>query len=388
MESTEPIKRTSQLLIESVLRRLDSKEINKNWVLLAEQINQYEDYRDIPNIDDVAFAFFYYVTHYTSRIQEVEAVRVLTAFMLLMYAIEDNESSVYYGALYILIKRKWKTLLPVFYYTLPEDLELRPLFTLYKSGPLGKDITSIISDNYFTIKQYLLHIILGNIDQLSRNELIGDSIKALISKEHKEILESEVLRGSELIIKSFKRLCYYDKYHLFAPSKSSSDIYKASYGFICEDFIFDSNSFILCDFGRNGTLKRFRDNVNLFVLFEGQDIIIRQSRVDENLLIKETKQSISSITYVSFSNTIEINLWSDNYGLEDNVPICIDIEKDSNTITGVELSFLSGTGFDKTIRQLSFSGEGYYTENLQQLSIHMSNKGNIITRRTDDYSFL
>ena len=30
----------------------------------------------------------------------------------------------------------------------------------------------------------------------------------------------------------------------------------------------------------------------------------------------------------------EINLWSDNYGLDDNVPICIDIEKDSNTIIG------------------------------------------------------
>lgn len=119
------ISNTSTKLIEAIRNNEPQNAISTKWNDLAECVNDYRGYTDIPNVKEVSEAMFLYLRKYTNKVYDEECIRSFITFCLLKRATEETtgkdriESFI---RLTLILSQKLKYLMPVMHYTMPRQM--------------------------------------------------------------------------------------------------------------------------------------------------------------------------------------------------------------------------------------------------------------------------
>lgn len=357
----ESIKRLAINLIISINNLESDTKIQEDWNNLAECINSYDNYDDIPDVKYVSEAIYLYVRRYTNNNEEEERIRDLIAFCLLKRTCDETEGtnkSIFLIMLTLLLSAKKKYLLNVFHYMLPqEEIDC----SLREPSTIGDKHTERMKQNYNVIKLYIYKRVNEAIPlNDSAQKLVrgfNDNSTSFINRIGLENIDDiDFTKGAELLNRAYEKIINLGKYQLYISSKEKSEIYKKSRGLIKDNFVFHSHSYTIVEGGwqRNNHIESY-----VRVSFNHNEIEINNIGIDNQIIRRTLKKSIRNITVDKFISKVEFQFdHKVSRGDGDDVPMVLTVSLNKDTITELVFDFIVGDGH---FRHLIMNGMGKWS---------------------------
>lgn len=340
------ISNTSINLIEAFRSKEPNAIISVKWNDLAECINEYQSYEDIPNVREVSEAVFMYAQNYTNKVDDEECIRSFIAFCLLKRATEETtgkdriESFI---RLTLLLSRKLKYLMPVMHYTMPRHLS--------NYGPsqiphLSSEQVDLVQRNYNAIKVYIYNNILKGINDYAIDKDLIDRFKVNTSSFIKNQTNRSydllgLSDGKELLNTCYQRISEYGKYPLFVTKEGTSAFYKRSRSQIRGDFKFQARTCLLTDRGQQ--YDEAPTNSVFIVRMVDDRIEISTTGIKEDFIRPFLNQPISQTVIEKLDRRMEIQLEHRiARGDGDNVPMSLDIVVANENVVELQFFFIVG----------------------------------------------
>ena len=335
------ISKTSIELIEVIRNNEPKNVISAKWNDLAECINDYRDYTDIPNVKEVSEAMFLYLQNYTNKVYDEECIRSFIAFCLLKRATEETigkdriESFI---RLSLILSQKLKHLMSVMHYTMPKQM------SNYNPGQIQQlppDRLELVQRNYNAIKVYIYNSVVNELDAYPIDKDLIERYKVNTSSFIKnQTNESynllELSDGKELLDTCYQRILEYGKYPLYVIKDETSNFFKKSHGLIKSDFMFQANTCILTDRGLQ--YDEAPTNSKFIIRMIKDKLEISTTGIKVDFIRPFLSQPISHTIIKKLDKRMEIQLEHNvARGDGNNVPMWLDIVVDNGKV--VELQF-------------------------------------------------
>lgn len=342
------ISNTSAKLIEAIRNNEPQNVISAKWNDLAECINVYKDYTDIPNVKEVSEAMFLYSLKYSNKVHEEECIRSFIAFCLLKRTIEETtgkdriESFI---RLTLILSKKLKYLMPVMHYTMPRQM------SNYGPGQIQQllpEQAELVQKNYNAIKIYIYNNVVKGLDAypidkdlIERYKVDTSSFIKNQTNESYNLLE--LSDGKDLLDICYQRILEYGKYPLYVIKDETNTFFKKSRGLIKSDFMFQANTCMLTDRGmqydKAPTKATFIVRMKEDEMMEDK-IEISTTGIKEKFIRPFLSLSIVFDTVIKkLDQRMEMQLsHQTKRGDGDNVPAFLEIQVENGKV--VELQFL------------------------------------------------
>ena len=354
----ESIKRLAINLIISINNLEPDERIQEDWNNLADCINSYDNYDDIPDVKYVSEATYLYVRRYTNNNQEEEHIRDLIAFCLLKRACDETEGtnkSVFLIMLTLLLSAKKKYLLNVFHNLLPQE-EIDS--SQKEPSTIGDKHIERMKQNYNVIKLYIYKRVNEAIPLYdSAQKLVrgfNDNSTSFINRIGLENIDGvDFTKGAELLNRAYEKIIDLGKYQLYIPSKEKSEIYKKSRGLIKDNFVFHSHSYTIVE----GGLQRsnFIDSF-VRVSLNHNEIEINIIGINTQIIRRTLKKGIRNIAVEKLIWKVEFQLdHKVSIGDGDDVPMTLTVSLNRDTITELVFDFIVGDGHFRHLIMNGFS---------------------------------
>lgn len=365
------ISSTSIKLIEALRNNESKSVISAKWNDLAECINDYKDYVDIPNVRDVSEAMFLYLLNYTNKIYDEECIRSFIAFCLLKRATEETtgkDKIESYIRLTLILSKKLKYLMPVMHYTMPRQM------SNYAPGQIPQlppEQVELVQRNYNAIKVYIYNNVVEGLNEYSIDKDLIERYNVNTSSFIKNQTNGtynllELSDGKELLDTCYQRILEYGKCPLYIIKDETSNFFKKSRGLIKSDFMFQAKTYMLTD--RGVQYDKAPTNATFYIrMTEDNDSMMEDKIEISTIGIKEEfirpflSQSIIFDTVIKkLDQRMQMQLSHQNkkHGDGDNVPAFLEIQVESGKV--VELQFLFFVGEKGWPRYINLHGESVW----------------------------
>lgn len=353
------IKEAAIMLIEVLRKKEPNNVISNKWNDLAECINSYKNYEDVPNVKEVSEALFLYAQNYTNKVDDEECIRSFNAFCLLKRATEETigkdriESFI---RLTLLLSRKLKYLMPIMHYTMPRHIsDYGPAHT----PQLTPEQVNLVQKNYEAIKVYLYKNVVNSIndypieeDLINRFNVNSTSFFENSKKEPYNVLE--LSEGKELLDSCYRRISEYGKYTLYVIKEGLSSFNKRSRSQIKGDFKFLAKTCLLTERGQQYNEASTSSTFTVRMIEDRLEI--STTGIKEEFIRPFLSQPISHTVIEKLDHRMEIQLEHRvARGDGDNVPGSLDIVVDNDKV--VELQFFFIVGEKGWPRYINFYGD-------------------------------
>ncbi|MEE1112937.1 MAG: hypothetical protein UH077_07135 [Bacteroidales bacterium] len=349
------ISKTSIELIEVIRNNEPKNVISAKWNDLAECINDYKDYTDIPNVKEVSEAMFLYLQSYTNKVYDEECIRSFITFCLLKRATEETtgkdriESFI---RLTLILSKKLKYLMPVMHYTMPKQM------SNYSPGQiqqLSPEQVELIQRNYNAIKVYIYNNVVNEVDNypidkdlIERYQVNTSSFIKNQTNESYNLLE--LSDGKELLDTCYQRILEYGKYPLYVIKEETNTFFKKSRGLIKSDFMFQANTCMLTDRGLQ--YDKAPTEATFIVRMKEDDVTMMEDKIEisttgikEEFIRPFLSQSLIFNTVIrKLDQRMEMQLSHQNIerGDRDNVPAFLEIQVENGKIVELQFQFFVG----------------------------------------------
>lgn len=361
-------------LIEALRSKEPNNVISAKWNDLAECINKFENYEDIPNVREVSEALFRYAQNYTNKVDDEECIRSFIAFCLLKRATEETtgkDQIESFIRLTLLLSRKLKYLMPIMHYTMPRHM------SNYGPGQIPQltpEKVNLVQRNYNAIKIYIYNNVLKGINDYAIDKDLMERYKANTSSFIKNQTNGSydlfgLSDGKELLDTCYQRISEFGKYPLFVIKEGTSAFYKRSRSQIKGDFKFQARTYLLTEKGQQ--FDEAPTNSAFIVRMVDDRIEISTTGIKEDFIRPFLSQPISHTVIEKLDRRMEIQLEHRiSRGDGDNVPGSLDIIVDKGKV--VELQFFFIVGERGWPRYINLYGESIWLKEGEDNSALMS----------------
>lgn len=345
----DTISNTSINLIKAIKDQEQNETIIANWKELADCINNYESYEDIPDVKIVSEAMFLYVQNYTCKDYDEELVRSFIAFCLLKRAIDETTGKVRiecFIRLTLFLSRKLKYLMPVMYYTLPRQISK---YSPSQIPQLSAKQIEVMQKNYNAIKVFIYNNIANEIDEYAIDSELKERYEANTSsffdnQKNDTYNLLELSNGKELLNACYQRVLEYGKYPLFANKEGTSAFYKRSNGLIIGDFVFMASSYFLSTVGVGST------DSTIIVKMIDDELELLSTGIKEDFIQSNLRLPIKHTVVEKLDRKVQLQFDAEG----DNVPMSLDIVIDNGGVSEMKFFFIVNNNWPRII---SFDGE-------------------------------
>ena len=354
------ISNTSTKLIEAIRNNEPQNAISTKWNDLAECVNDYRDYTDIPNVKEVSEAMFLYLRKYTNKVYDEECIRSFITFCLLKRATEETtgkdriESFI---RLTLILSQKLKYLMPVMHYTMPRQM------SNYGPGQIQQlppEQVELVQRNYNAIKVYIYNNVVKGLDAypidkdlIEHYEVNTSSFIQNQTNESYNLLE--LPNGKGLLDTCYQRILEYGKYPLYVKKDKTNTFFKKSRGLIKSDFIFKANTCMLTE--RDQQYDKAPTEATFIVRMKKDEatmedkIEISTTGIKEEFIRPFLSQTIVFDTVIKkLDQRMEVQLSHQAKGEHgDNVPAFLEIQVEDGKVVELQFMFFIGEGWPRYI---------------------------------------
>lgn len=352
---------TAIKLIGALRNKEANGVISSLWNDLAEHINNFDNYEEIPNIQEVSEALFLYSQIYTNKVNEEEIIRSLITFCSLKRAIDETtgkDKIESYIRLTLLLSRKMIYLMAVMHYTMPQNI------TNYNPShvpQLSPERVKVVQKNYEAIKVYIYKNVVKDINDYNIDEDLirrfnNNSTSFFENSKIETYNVLELTEGEKLLNICYNRVVEYGKYPLFVIKEGYSSFYKKTRGLIKDDFKFQAKTCLLTERGQQydeaPTYSTF-----IVRMVDGK-LELSITGIKEEFIRPFFSQPISNIIIEKIDGRINVQMEHhvEAIGEDANVPMDLDIVIENGKV--VELQFFFIVGKEGWSRYINFYGEG------------------------------
>ena len=346
--------KTSIELIEALRNNEPKNNISAKWNDLAECINDYKDYTDIPNVKEVSEALFLYLQNYTNKVYDEECIRSFITFCLLKRATEETtgkDKIESFIRLTLILSKKLKYLMPVMHYTMPRQM------SNYGPGQIQQlppEQAELVQRNYNAIKVYIYNNVVKGLDVYPIDkdlvERYNVNTSSFIKNQTNELYNLlELSDGKELLDTCYQRILEYGKYPLYVIKDETNTFFKKSRGLIKSDFMFQANTCMLTDRGLQ--YDKAPTEATFIVRMKEDDatmmeniIEISTTGIKEEYIRPFLSQPIVFETVIKkLDQRMEMQLsHQSKRGDGDNVPAFLEIQVEKGKVVELQFQFFVG----------------------------------------------
>lgn len=346
----DTISSASIKLIKAIKDKEQNAIIIATWKDLAECINNYENYEDIPDIEIVSEAMFSFVDNHTYKVYDEELVCSFIAFCLLKRAIDETMGRLRierFIRLTLFLSRRLKYLMPVMYYTLPRHISK---YSPSQIPQLSAEQIEALQKNYNAIIVFIHNSIDAEINEYAIDTKLKERYEANISsffENHKNTPYNlmELSNGKVLLNSCYQRVLEYGKYPLLVNREGTSAFYKKSNGLIKGDFVFNANMYFTTSVGIGST------NSTFIVKMIDEELELLVTGVKEKIIQSHLRLPIRHTVIEKLDRRVQLQFDAD---VADNVPMNLGIAINNGEVSELRFFFLIN---DNWPRIISFDGE-------------------------------
>ena len=354
---------TSSQLINA-LKADESKEfITQKWSNFAKDINDFDNYTDIPNAKEASEAMFLYTMKFKNHDEEEECIRSFIAFCLLKRATEETtgkDKIESFIRLTLLLSNKMFCLIRALHYTMPKHISD---YNPSETPKLDSSKVALLQKNYNAIKVYIYNNVISELNKYSINqeliERFQNNTSSFIEKQSNNSYNLlELSNGEELLNSCYQRLLEFGKYPLSVKDKNGSAFYINSNGLIRNDFKFQAKTYIFTHSGMQ--YNESPTSASFLIKLNNEKIKISTRGIKEEFIYPFLSLPINHVSVTRLSRRTEMLLKVNRESSTDNIPMSLDIVTDKDKV--IELQFFFITGEHGVPRYINFYGESVWLD--------------------------